>query len=109
VLGFALFDAFLVGMIASFMIGVTITLSGTGTQTLMQNVVDGTMRGRVMSLYGVIYRGAPAVGALAMGSASEMVGMQAAVGGGAGIAGLAWLWLMRRRARTAAALETPVS
>ena len=105
VLGFALSDAYVVGLAASFMIGVTITLSGTGTQTLMQNVVDGAMRGRVMSLYGVIYRGAPAVGALAMGGASEMIGLQAAVGGGAGVAGLAWLWLMRRRARTAAALE----
>lgn len=103
-------DTFAVGLVAAFVIGAAITIGGTGTQTLMQNVVEGTMRGRVMSLYGVIYRGGPALGALAMGAVSEAVGLRWSVAGGAALAFAAWAWLERRRKETAAALEaTPPS
>jgi predicted MFS family arabinose efflux permease len=102
-------DIFSVGLAAAFLVGIAITIAGTGTQTLMQNVVEGTMRGRVMSLYGVIYRGGPAVGALAMGSLSELVGLQWSVAGGAGVALAAWIWLQRRRRQTAVALESTPS
>lgn len=71
------------------------TMVGTGTQTLLQNAVDGMMRGRVLSLYGVVFRGVPAIGALVMGWGSEHIGLSAAVGTGGGVCVLAFIWYMR--------------
>lgn len=98
IFGFTATDQFALGLIGVFFIGATVVLGGTGTQTLMQNSVDGTMRGRVMSLYGLIYRGVPALGAVTMGSAAEFVGFQAAlaVGGVVCLGALAWVFGRRR-------------
>lgn len=79
--------------------------AGIGTQTLLQFSVDGAMRGRVMSLYGLIFRGAPALGALIMGAASEAIGLQLPVIVGALLVVAAWTWALARRARMAEALE----
>ena len=57
--------------------------AGIGTQTLLQTAVDEGMRGRVLSLFGLIFRGGPALGALVMGAASELVGLQAPLAVGA--------------------------
>ena len=80
-------------------------LVAVGAQTLLQLSVDGALRGRVMSLFGMIVRGGPALGALVIGAASELVGLQLAQGAAAllMLLGLAWLW--RRRRAIAAALE----
>lgn len=79
--------------------------AGIGTQTLLQFSVDGAMRGRVMSLYGLIFRGAPALGALAMGSASELAGLRWPIVVGALLVVAAWAWALARRARMTEALE----
>ena len=55
---------------------------GTTTQTLMQHAVDESVRGRVLSLYGMIHRGAPALGAIIMGGLAELVGIRVAVATG---------------------------
>src|SRR5260370_14543231 len=52
------------------------TITGTGAQTLIQAAVDIRMSGRVMALYGMIFRAGPAVGALLMGLASEYLGLR---------------------------------
>ncbi len=98
-------DVYWQALVAMFFAGLSVTLSGTGAQVLMQGVVDGAMRGRVMSMYGVIYRGGPAFGALIMGSASDVIGLQAAVAGGAVLLVVVWLWAIRRHRDTAEALE----
>jgi len=95
-----------IGLIGSFFGGAAVTLSGTGTQTLMQNAVEGHLRGRVMAIYGMLHRGAPALGALGMGAAAELIGVQFAIAGVCVLVCLpvfAWSW--PRRARIAAALE----
>jgi MFS family permease len=72
----------------------------------MQNAVDGALRGRVMSLYGMLHRGAPALGALAMGALSDLIGLRIAMGGGAVLLCLAALiWILPRRATMIPALE----
>ncbi|MBT5382426.1 MAG: hypothetical protein HOL13_06260 [Phycisphaerae bacterium] len=43
-------QSFVFGLVCASFIGAAIVVGGTGTQTLMQNAVDGAMRGRVMSL-----------------------------------------------------------
>ena len=45
----------------------------------MQNAVEGHLRGRVMAIYGMLHRGGPALGALAMGAAAEIVGAKYAI------------------------------
>ncbi len=64
----------------------------------MQVAVDEAMRGRVLSLFGLIFRGGPALGALIMGAASELVGLQAplAVGALLGIGACGLLWRQRQ-------------
>ncbi|MGE0724607.1 MAG: MFS transporter [Alphaproteobacteria bacterium] len=86
--------------------GMSLVLSGTATQTLVQTAVDERMRGRVMSLYGIIFRGGPAAGALAVGALSDQIGLQWAMGIGAAAAVAIWLHAYRGRARMTAALET---
>jgi predicted MFS family arabinose efflux permease len=85
-----------------FMVG-----NGTGTQVLLQWAVDPMMRGRVMSLYTLLFRGMPALGAFLIGLAAEQFGLQDTVAGAAAFSICFWVWAYRRRARTAAAMELP--
>ena len=64
------------------------------------------MRGRVMGLYGLIFRGAPAIGALAAGVASAHFGLRWPVFFGALLVIAVGLWTYRGRERIAAALES---
>ncbi len=90
---------------ALFVAGFAMVSGGVGTQTLLQLSVGGTLRGRVLSLYGLIFRGGPALGALVMGGLSEIVGLRLPLAGGACLAALAWALVWTRRHRLAAALE----
>ena len=63
------------------------------------------MRGRVMSLYGMIARGGPSLGALIMGSLHNWFGLRWPVLGGAAACLVLWLWVFRRRHSMAKALE----
>jgi MFS family permease len=89
-----------------FLLGAASTLAGTGTQTLMQSAVDGAVRGRVMSLYLIIFRGGPALGALALGAAFEWVGVAPALIAGAAMGLVGWLWTVRRIKAISGAFET---
>jgi predicted MFS family arabinose efflux permease len=77
--------------------GFAMVAAGVGTQTLLQTAVDESMRGRVLSLFGLIFRGGPALGALVIGAASELVGLQALLAAGALLGLAACLALWRRR------------
>ena len=96
-----------IGLVGTFMAGASVTLAGTSTQILMQNAVEGAVRGRVMSLYGMIHRGAPALGAVIIGVAAEQVGLQPALVGGGALTGIVFVLMLRRYAGMVAALETP--
>ena len=102
---FNLTEIYYLGLVFSFFIGGVAVIGGTGTQTLMQNSVDGAMRGRVMSLYGMIYRGGPALGALAMGSIAELVGFQVSLSVGGIICLSVFIWIFRHRNKMISALE----
>ncbi|MGQ0662185.1 MAG: MFS transporter [Pseudomonadota bacterium] len=86
-------------------VGFCLVSGNIGAQTLLQLSVEASMRGRVMSLYGMIIRGGPAAGALVMGSLSAAVGLAWPVAGGALITGLAALIAWRRRRALEAAVE----
>lgn len=102
---FGLTTYFPFALVCLFVSGAAMISVGVGVQTLLQTAIDPAMRGRVMSLYGMIGRGAPAIGALAMGSAAEHFGFQAPVVAGAFFCLLLWLWAMRRRKKLAGVLE----
>jgi len=98
-------DAMMLALPALFVAGFAMVSGGVGTQTLLQLSVGGTLRGRVLSLYGLIFRGGPALGALIMGGLSEVFGLRLPLAGGACLAMLAWAVVWSRRHRLAAALE----
>ncbi len=107
--GFTATDNFVLGLVGVFFLGAAVVIGGTGTQALMQNAVDGAMRGRVMSLYGMIYRGVPAIGALAVGGAAEYIGLQGAIAGGGIVCIGALIWVFGRRKSVIKALEGNLS
>ncbi len=96
---------FWVGLLGTFLVGAAVTLAGTSTQILMQNSVEGAVRGRVMSLYGMVHRGAPALGAVIIGVAAEQIGLQAAMVGGGALTGVVFVLMLRRYATMVSALE----
>ena len=98
-------DRLWVAVLALGIAGFCMVVGGVGTQTLLQLSVDSAMRGRVLSLYGLIFRGGPALGALLMGGASEVVGLRWPLAVGALIAAVAWAWIWSRRRRIAEVLE----
>jgi MFS family permease len=79
--------------------GFCTSTSGIAIQTIIQLAADPTMRGRVMGLYGVIFRGAPAIGALLAGVASAQFGLRWPVVFGAllVVSVCAWTYLNRKR------------
>ena len=63
-------------LVAVVMSGFAIATAGVASQTLTQRVVDEAMLGRVMSLYGIIFRAGPATGALVMGGVADLAGLR---------------------------------
>jgi predicted MFS family arabinose efflux permease len=88
---------FAVPVIALF--GGAVVSCAISTQTLLLRTVNHDVRGRVLSFYGVIFRGGPAVGSLMMGGLSDFVGLRLplAVGGALCLAAALWTWRGRRR------------
>jgi predicted MFS family arabinose efflux permease len=105
VLAFTATDTFPVALLCVFVAGAAMTITGTGAQTLIQAAVDARMRGRVMALYGMIFRSGPAVGAVLIGTASEHFGLRAPLAIGAAVSCAAWMITRLRQREIAAALE----
>ncbi|MEE8213394.1 MAG: MFS transporter [Alphaproteobacteria bacterium] len=87
--------------------GGAFVVQGVAIQTLLQTTVATEFRGRVMASYGIVARGGPALGALAMGGISEFLGLLAPVAGGAVLCLCLWAWMVRRKRRIKEALEGP--
>ena len=104
-IGFAATNLFGFALLCLLITGFAVIITGVGEQTLLQNAVDPAMRGRVMSLYGMIGRGAPAIGAMIMGSLAEVMGFQAPVLAGALLLLGLWWWARQRQDAMAESLE----
>jgi predicted MFS family arabinose efflux permease len=102
---FATTHRFPLAIVCMTIIGFATVTTSITCQTLLQNTIDGHVRGRVMSLYGMAMRAGPAVGALALGVLSERVGLQWTVLGSAFCCALAWVWAQARMKRWATVLE----
>lgn len=97
-------DSFAVGLIATALAGLCMTVNGVSTQSLLQYACEPAMLGRVLSIYGLSFRAGPALGALLMGAASEWFGLQIPVAVGALVCICAWAWVLRRQRAIAEAM-----
>lgn len=86
--------------------GFCLSIAGVAIQTIIQLASERSMRGRVMGIYGLIFRGAPGVGALIAGLASVHLGLRVPVMAGAAIVIGVALWTIGRHAQISAALPT---
>src|SRR5205085_7816823 len=105
ILGFTATNRFYLALPCVFIAGTAMTITGVGAQTLIQAAVDVRMRGRIMALYGMIFRAGPAVGAVMMGSLSERFGLRLPLAIGALVSCGFWIWARMKQKRIAATLE----
>lgn len=71
-------EVFFAGLVLVAFLGLAITTVGIASQSAIQLHVADDYRGRVMSLWGTIGFGGTAVGGLAVGAVSELVGLPTA-------------------------------
>ena len=79
------------------LVGYWVTVCGIVSQTLIQTCVDKEMRGRVISLWAAIYRGAPGIGALLIGWLSGIFGLMWPNVIAASCCFLAAIWMVGKR------------
>jgi MFS family permease len=79
--------------------GFGMAATGIAAQTLIQISVAGAMRGRVLGIYSLLFRGGPAVGALMMGAAADYVGLRLPIVAGSVAILLIVLWAKLRERR----------
>jgi predicted MFS family arabinose efflux permease len=109
ILAFTATDRFILALPCVFLAGTAMTITGIGAQTLLQAAVDIRMRGRIMALYGMIFRAGPAVGAVLMGSLSERFGLRLPLALGALVSCGFWAWSRLKQRRMAETLEAEPS
>lgn len=82
-------------LVAIVVTGSGLVVATTAAMSLVQNAVDSEVRARVLSMVSVIYVGAPAFSAIAIGALASRLGVQGPLFGAA-LAGLAILALVAR-------------
>jgi len=97
--------SFAIGILGAAAAAAAQVVHGISVQTLAQTAADRSMRGRVMSLWGLIVRACPAVGAISLGALAEAIGLRQAVVVFSALCVPVFIWGLRRRRRVAAALE----
>ena len=107
-IAFAAVDSFHLALVFLFFVGIGLVVSAVSVLSLVQVAVRGEMRGRVLAIYGIIFRGGPAVGGLAMGWAAEWTGLRWPVAGGGLLCVLVWLWVVGRLGEIRRALESGI-
>ncbi|MEQ8710565.1 MAG: MFS transporter [Rhodospirillales bacterium] len=106
---FASTDIYPVGVVAVAIAGFGMVASGVGMQTSIHLSVPSEIRGRVLSLFGIIFRGGPAFGALVIGAFSELFGLQAPTLVAAILALIIWFFIWLRRQQIIAAMTSDLS
>lgn len=104
-IAFAFAPEFWIALVMIAVAAFSIASTGIACQSLVQSGVDNNLRGRVISVYGMIFRAGPATGALIMGALSETLGWEWPVAGGGLLCLIIWLWAKRNSAAIKASLE----
>ncbi len=97
--GFSLSRNLVLSCVLLFFCGASLVTTFSLVTSLVQTLATDEMRGRVMSVYNVFFRGGMPIGSLAIGSLSPMFGVPAVLAvNGALLAGLGlWFFLSRRK------------
>lgn len=103
---FILIPGFWAGCAILVVAGFFTAVFAISAQTLVQASVPDHARGRVMSLWFILSRGGPDLGALAIGLSAVAFGLHATFLAGAALCAGAALWAWARVDRLAAELET---
>lgn len=74
----------LMAIIAGVAVGATVTRGLVSTQTFVQMATPDDLRGRVLSVHGLVARASPALGALVIGFAADRIGLTRAVAASSG-------------------------
>jgi predicted MFS family arabinose efflux permease len=106
-MAFVATDNFPVALAAVFVSGAAMVITGVGAQTLIQAATDRSLSGRVMALYGMIFRAGPSLGAVIMGWASEHFGLRLPLTIGALVSCAVWALILQRKKAIVASLEDP--
>ncbi|MGH8223738.1 MAG: MFS transporter [Woeseiaceae bacterium] len=72
-------DRFPLAVVVVSLLGISLSLSGVGSQILIQTLVEDELRGRVSSFWGMIAFGGTSLGSLLVGAAAHAWGLQNAV------------------------------
>ena len=107
-IAFASIDNFYIATFVLIFVGAGLSTSAVGVLTLVQTSVKREMRGRVIAVYGIIFRGGPAIGGLAMGWIAEWTGLRWPVAGGGLLCVLVWLWVVGRLGTVRKVLEADI-
>ena len=103
--GFITTNNLLIGVIFAALAGFSLNTVTTGIQALVQSTVDDSMRGRVMSLFTVIFRGTPAIGGFVLGVLAEFIGLRWTFAIAALICVGALIWLLPERKPISESIE----
>ncbi|MEE2745822.1 MAG: MFS transporter [Pseudomonadota bacterium] len=73
---FAFSQTFILSVICAAGMGFSVTAAGISAKVLVQSAIHDEMRGRVMSLWGIIMRGGVPTGAIILGSIVSLIGFK---------------------------------
>ena len=85
-------NSFWVAVICAAILSGTSTYAGIGGQLVVQNTIHGDVRGRVMSIWGIILRGGPASGAWIVGTLAGYSNLQISLVSVTILFLFIWLW-----------------
>ena len=68
--------SFVLAVIVVVRCGLLLMVNGISLQTVLQLEVKSQFRGRLLSLYGLVLQGGPAIGALLVGTTADWIGLE---------------------------------
>jgi MFS family permease len=92
------------GIVAMFFLGAALTGSAVAVQSMVQLTATDAMKGRVLSLYGMLFRAGPAIGTVAIGFAAEFAGLQIPIAVAAALMAIVTFWAFVQRRKVAAGM-----
>ncbi|QQM29094.1 MFS transporter [Martelella lutilitoris] len=93
----ALTENVTVALIGAVLFGGALAAGGVASQTVLQLGSPAHLRGRVMSLHGIIFRVGPALGAVTLGGLGDTLDLQQSLLIGIAAMLIVWVLLMKRR------------